>query len=85
MGSPGVRQLPRANGSLELVAVEYFAVDADQDLGTATDRPSAFGRPFDGPMLGHSPGMPIHYDLHVWVVEANPEGVFAQWNPAIAC
>ena len=25
--------LPRADGSLELVGVEYFAVDADQDLG----------------------------------------------------
>ena len=77
--------LPRADGSLELVGVEYFAVDADQDLGTATDRPSIFGRAFDGPMLGHAPGMPIHYDLHVWVAEANPAGVFAQWNPAIAC
>ena len=52
---------------------------------TDDDRPSIFGRPFDGPMLGHAPGMPIHYDLHVWVAERNPEGLFAQWNPAIAC
>jgi hypothetical protein len=77
--------LPRADGSLELVGVEYFAVDSDQDLATSADRPSIFGQPFDGPMLGHGPGMPIHYDLHVWVAEANPAGVFAQWNPAIAC
>lgn len=76
---------PRADGSLELVGVEYFAVDADQDLATAGDRPSIFGHPFDGPMLGHAPGMPIHYDLHVWVAERNPAGVFAKWNPAIAC
>ena len=77
--------VPRADGSHELVGVEYFAADADQNLGTDGDRPSIFGRAFDGPMPGHAPGMPIHYDLHVWVAETNPSGVFAQWNPAIAC
>jgi hypothetical protein len=77
--------IPRADGSHELVGVEYFAADADQNLATDGDRPSIFGRAFDGPMPGHAPGMPIHYDLHVWVAETNPSGVFAQWNPAIAC
>ena len=70
---------------MKLVAVEYFSVDADQDLATAGDRPSVLGHPFDGPMPGHTPTMPIHYDLHVWVAENNPAGVFAQWNPAISC
>jgi hypothetical protein len=77
--------LPTADGSLKLVGVEYFAVDADQDLATDDDRPSLFGRAFDGPMEGHAPGMPRHYDLHVWVAEANPSGAFAQWNPSISC
>ena len=76
---------PRSDGSLELVGVEYWQADADQDLGTSGDRPSLFGRGFDGPMAGHAPGMPIHYDLHVWVVERNPAGVFAQWNPSVTC
>ena len=44
-----------------------------------------FGQPFDGPMPGHNPQMPIHYDLHVWLAEYNPSGLFAQWNPAIRC
>jgi hypothetical protein len=77
--------VPRPDGSMKLVAVEYFSVDADQDLATAGDRPSVLGHPFDGPMPGHTPTMPIHYDLHVWVAENNPAGVFAQWNPAISC
>jgi len=77
--------MPDANGKLRLVGVEYFSVDADQNLDTANDRPSLFGRGFDGPMLGHNPQMPIHYDLHVWVIEQNPSGVFAQWNPSIRC
>ena len=77
--------LPTEQGSLKLVAVEYFAADADQDLATDADRPSLFGQPFNGPMLGHHPAMPVHYDLHVWVAEENPAGVFAMWNPAIRC
>ncbi|MBA3375421.1 MAG: hypothetical protein H0U00_06350 [Actinobacteria bacterium] len=77
--------VPKSNGKLELVGVEYWKRDADQDLGTSGDKPSLFGRPFDGPMPGHNPTMPIHYDLHVWVAEANPSGVFAMFNPAISC
>lgn len=77
--------VPKSNGKLELVGVEYWKADGDQDLGTSGDKPSLFGRPFDGPMLGHNPTMPIHYDLHVWVAEANPSGVFALFNPAISC
>jgi hypothetical protein len=77
--------LPRPDGSLKFVAAEYFQADADQNLGTDADRPFLFGQPFDGPMLGHNPQMPIHYDLHVWLAEHNPSGLFAQWNPAISC
>lgn len=68
-----------------LVGVEYLAADADQDLSTTGDRPSLFGVPFDGPMPGHEPGMPVHYDLHVWTWEANPNGIFAQFNPNVRC
>lgn len=76
---------PTASGKRELVAVEYIVVDADQNLATDGDRPSLFGVPFDGPMEGHEPGMPIHYDLHVWIWKHNPAGLFAQWNPAGSC
>jgi hypothetical protein len=77
--------VPGADGALKLVGVEYFKADADQDLSTADDRPTLFGHAFDGPMAGHNPAMPIHYDLHVWVAETNPDGVFAQFNPALRC
>ena len=68
-----------------LLGAEFFVPDGDQDLGTDADRPSLFGRPFDGPMPGHEPGMPVHYDLHVWVGEANPDGVFSPWNARVEC
>jgi hypothetical protein len=47
--------------------------------------PVLFGRVFDGPMPGHAPGMPWHYDLHVWVWKHNPGGIFAQFNPTVSC
>ena len=43
------------------------------------------GIPFDGPMAGHAPGMPMHYDLHVWAWRANPAGTFEEWNPHVHC
>jgi hypothetical protein len=75
----------RTRHGLRLGAVEFFKVDADQKISTNTDRPSLFGRHFDGPMPGHEPGMPIHYDLHVWLYKHNPAGMFGTWNPAVTC
>ena len=77
--------LPTADGGYELVAAEWFQADVDQDVDTDADRPSLWGRPFDGPMLGHEAGMPVHYDLHVWLFRTNPAGVFAPWNPSVSC
>jgi hypothetical protein len=76
---------PGPNGKLRLVGVEYFKVDADQNLATDGDRPSVLGVPFDGPMEGHAPGMPFHYDLHVWIWHHNPSGMFSMWNPSVHC
>jgi len=77
--------LPDQSGELKFVGFEYWKADADGSLATGDDRPSLFGVPFDGPMPGHNPTMPVHYDLHVWVWEDNPAGLFAMWNPALAC
>lgn len=73
------------HGQLRLIAAEWFKVDADQDLSTDDDRPTMFGQAFDGPMPGHSPGMPVHYDLHAYVWQGNPDGVLATWNPNVDC
>ncbi len=40
---------------------------------------------FQGPMAGHVAGQPWHYELHVWLWDTNPNGMFAQWNPSISC
>lgn len=91
--------LPRADGTLGLIAVEYwhialantsngptpwFGAEAPP-LGFFNPAPSLLGQTFDGPMAGHNPQMPWHYDLHAWVIENNPAGTYAQWNPSISC
>ena len=70
---------PSGDGKLKLVAVEYFQANAGQP------RPTIMGQPFDGPMAGHEPGMPEHYDLHLWIWANNPSGVFAPWNTSVSC
>jgi hypothetical protein len=75
---------PAADGALRLVAAEWLIPLA---TGVA-ERPSLFGRPFDGPMEGHEPLMPRelhHYDLHVWLFKENPAGLFAATNPTVGC
>jgi len=73
---------------MKLLGVEYMFPVGPPDApvpGPAPPAPVLFGRPFDGPMLGHEPGQPPHYDLHVWVWQANPEGIFAPFNPNVSC
>ncbi len=78
---------------LKLVAVEYMLPifqDGAPYNGEAPPRnpppaPVLFGKAFDGPMPGHGPGEPWHYDLHVWIWSHNPSGLLATWNPALSC
>jgi hypothetical protein len=83
--NPEVLLFAPSPDGVKLVGVEYMKVDADQDLSTDDDRPSVIGQPFEGPMLGHEPGMPIHYDKHVWIWSHNVEGMFNHENPDITC
>ena len=79
-------------GGLRLVAVEYLlpiVQDGRPYFGSVAPStgpaPTIMGQTFDGPMPGHSPTMPWHYDLHVWLFRDNPSGRFAQYNPALRC
>ena len=72
--------LPTEDG-LRLVGVEWFV--AEQAAGGT--RPTVLGQPFEGPMDGHAPGMPRHYDKHLWIWADNPAGAWAPWNPALSC
>lgn len=86
--TPEILMYAPEEGELRLVGVEYFVGIGAPDAPIPDPAPPApvlFGRPFDGPMLGHIPGMPPHYDLHVWIWQPNPSGMFAMWNPNVTC
>ena len=86
----------RPNGKRHLVALEYLVPVLSGGMpwqGSASEPPPTidnpppvlFRRTFDGPMPGHTPTMPWHYELHVWAWQHNPAGTFAPFNPRLSC
>lgn len=67
----------------------YNAMGAEWYVSAdSTDSPpSMFGKEFHGPMDSHSSksDQPDHYGLHAWLFNANPNGMFARYNPTIRC
>lgn len=91
---------PSDDGGLRLVGVEYYSVAlANTDVGVApwfeeAPPPLGWARPppvlyldqvFQGPIQGHHFGDPWHYELHAYIWDENPEGVFNRTNPNIVC
>lgn len=87
--------VPDRTLGMRLVAVEYSVaalVEGKEQYGplpphsgTFDPPPELFGRPFDGPMPGHNPLQPWHYDLHVWAWSDNSSGLFSHFNPKEDC
>ena len=68
---------------LRLVAAEWFVPTA-----IAKEAPTIFGTKLDGPMEGHAPVLPVelhHWDLHVWLWKANPNGLMHPTNSSVRC
>lgn len=89
---------PQKDGSRKLVGVEYYVpvysggtvwrggpTGLTPPPSIDNPPPVLFGRTMDGPMHGHLPGQPWHYDLHVWIWRHNPQGMFANFNPRVSC
>jgi len=82
---------PQADGSMELVAVENLVFAAAWKAAGNAEPPSFHGVPYD--TMIDDPGTPIdeahmfepHFDRHVWIYRANPNGVFTPLNPAVSC
>jgi hypothetical protein len=68
----------RANGKLELGAVEYIVPAAGWDA-VHSQPPTLFGQTFG---LEQALGV---YELHAWIWKHNPSGVFFEWNPRLSC
>jgi hypothetical protein len=88
---PEILLYVESGNGLKLLGVEYwFSIGAPgSELKDVPQpyppSPIIFGRPLDGPMEKHEPDQPPHYDLHVWLWQANPSGIFAPFNPNVSC
>ena len=88
---PGILlYIPDGQGGLRLVGIELLVFAAAWDA--ANSHPPMYrGRKFnymaDNPNTAQDEahGFMPHYDLHIWLFENNPSGLYAQWNPAISC
>ncbi|MDH5591013.1 MAG: hypothetical protein OEZ65_14425 [Gemmatimonadota bacterium] len=68
---------------LRLNGAEWFA-----PVAVSPTAPTIFGRTLDGPMEGHEPILPVelhHWDLHVWLWNDNPNGLFHPTNSNVSC
>ena len=75
---------PMANGKVRLAGVEYIVFQEAWDLAN-TRPPRLFGQTFHFTPAGNRYAIPAFYALHVWLWEDNPNGMFADWNPAVRC
>ena len=69
---------PDANGTMEFVAVEYVVPIADLD--NPGSPPEGFTGDLDEWEI--NPNL-SQWQLHVWLVKENPDGIFAPHNPVI--
>ncbi len=77
IGKPeAVMYEPKADGTLELVAVEYITFKGPANLG---------GHLFAFNGAPNRYGLDPFYELHVWAWRDNPAGTFADMNPNVSC
>lgn len=82
---------PKADGSRELVAVENLVFAKAWAEAGHSEPPTFHGQSWDymvddpATELDEAHGFEPHYDRHVWLYRENPNGVFAQYNPAVSC
>ena len=67
---------PMADGSLQLIAVEYIAFEGPAALE---------GHLFNFNSAPNRYGLEAFYELHVWPWKPNPTGAFADMNPDVTC
>jgi hypothetical protein len=73
---------PIGNGKLRLVAAEYIVF---YSMWAGSSKPSLFGQDFKLIWTPNRYGIPAFYELHAWVWQNNPSGMFKDWNPSGSC
>jgi hypothetical protein len=75
---------PLEDGTMIPVAFEYLVfADVWDPEDTGREAPTLFGQEFS--LKTNIPDTPPVWALHIWLWSHNPEGLFADFNPLIAC
>jgi hypothetical protein len=82
---------PQADGSMRLVGIENLVWAQPWQAAGNAGAPEFMGEEYvymiDDPATeaDEAHGFEPHYELHVWIHQENPRGVFAPFNPAVTC
>ena len=81
---------PQSDGSLELVAIENLVFTRGwlaNNVAVPTFEGVHFNLMADDPTteIDEAHHFEPHFDLHMWLYRENPNGMFAQYNPAVTC
>ncbi len=69
---------------LRFVGVEYYVI-AEDWAATHEGSPELMGQLLNFVGAPNRYGDPPFFELHVWVGQDNPHGMFADWNPTVSC
>lgn len=69
---------------LQFVGVEYYVI-AEDWAATHEGSPELMGELFNYVGAPNRYGDPPFFELHAWVGQDNPNGMFADWNPTVSC
>jgi len=71
---------PLPNGKLRLVAAEYIVFQ-----GAWLQAGNTSGQPLKLIPMGNRYGLPPFFEIHAWIWQHNPDGMFKDWNPSGSC
>jgi hypothetical protein len=82
--------VPDGDGGLKLAGIEMLVFAAAWEAGhnyPPMYRGREYNHMVDDPNTARDEahGFMPHYDLHIWLFEHNPSGMYSQWNPALSC
>ena len=76
---------PLPNNRYRLTGADYLVLAAPWNAANQGNPPQLMGQLFHFFEAPNRFGLPEFYTLHVWAWKDNPQGTFANWNPAVSC
>ena len=76
---------PLPNGKLRLVALEYIVFEGAWLQAGNTSGPRLFDQPLKLIPMPNRYGLLPFYEIHAWIWQHNPDGMFKDWNPNGTC